>query len=206
MKQHLALLALAAACVSPAEAQNRRPPRRPDASTPTPAPSSDAGPRDTRWVTQRGAGAWQPRCVASVGCAAPQVVPRCAALSPDAGITAPQNFAQVIDERLHLAGQRVAVRGRLSAGGGCTEMACPDGVCCNHCGGAVALTGRATTSLRQVSLGAEGDPLYTCTGDDSGLCCGTAVPAGDVVVRGVLRPVPGSGGAWRIESPTLCAE
>jgi hypothetical protein len=35
--------------------------------------------------------------------------------------------------------------------------------------------------------------------------CGTDIPSGDVAVTGVFNPVPQSGGAWRIENPTLCA-
>jgi hypothetical protein len=205
MKHPVALFAIAAlsvACLDVAHAQPRGPRRAPavDASV------SDAGPRDARWVVQRSAGAWLPTCVASAGCVAPRAVPRCVAPQPNQRVVATQSFAQVIDRRFQLAGQFVAVRGRLSAGAGCTEMGCTNGVCCNHCRGAVALTGEARSSLRALSLGAVDEAAFTCAGDDSGLCCGTAVPAGDVVVRGVLRAVTGSGGAWRIESPTLCAE
>lgn len=194
MKHPFALLALVplAACLNAAEAQPRLPHRTPVVA-----------PRSTQHVVQRGRGTWQVRCVASVGCEAPRAVPRCA---PDAGVAAALRFADAIDRRFRLSGQVVAVRGRLDAGGGCTEMACPDGVCCNHCRGAVALTGTAASSLRQLALGGADDPAFGCRGDDSGMCCGTAVPTGDVVVRGVLRPVAGSGGQWRLESPTLCAE
>jgi hypothetical protein len=57
---------------------------------------------------------------------------------------------------------------------------------------------------RSFALGAEDAPAFACRGDDSGLCCGSAVPGGDVIVRGVLRPIPNSGGRWRIEAPALC--
>ncbi len=197
-----AIVALSSACVDVAHAQPRGP-RRPSAVD---AGVADAGARDPRWVVQRGAGTWLPTCAASAGCVAPRAVPRCVAPRPDMRVVATLSFAEAIDRRFALAGQPVAVRGRLSAGGGCTEMGCPAGVCCNHCRGAVALTGEARSSLRELSLGAANEAAFMCAGDDSGLCCGTAVPAGDVVVRGVLRAVPGSGGAWRIESPTLCAE
>jgi hypothetical protein len=205
MKHPMALLALVslAACVRTVEAQPRRPrPARPAHPAPAVTP---AVPRSTRWVVQRGRGEWRPVCVASTGCEAPRAVGRCAPPAPDVRMMAPRTFAQVIDQRLSLSGRSVAVRGRLSAAGGCTEMACPDGACCNHCRGTIALTGDAASSLRQLSLGLAEDPAFTCRGDDSGLCCGSAVPAGDVIVRGVLRPIEGSGGAWRIESPTLCA-
>ena len=212
MKHTVALFALLAACVSTAEAQHRRPPRRTPARAPvtapapTPAPVADAGPLDTRYVTQRGAGTWEPRCVASRGCATPRAIPRCAQPAPNVRLAAVQSFGEVVDARFSLTGQRVRVRGRLQAGGGCTEMACPDHACCNHCNGSITLVGQATTSLHSLVLGADRDPAFACTGDDSGLCCGTAVATGDVVVEGVLSPVANSGGAWRIDAPTLCAE
>ncbi len=214
MKHTLALFALLAACVSTAEAQQRRPPRRTPARAPvtapapapTPAPSVGAGALDTRYVTRRAAGAWQPRCVATRGCATPRPISRCAQPAPNVRLAAAQSFGEVVDQRFQLSGQRVRVRGRLEAGGGCTEMACPSGVCCNHCSGVITLIGRATTSLHSLVLCANQAPAFTCTGDDSGLCCGTEVPAGDVVVEGVLAPIANSGGAWRIDGPTLCVE
>ncbi len=179
----LSLVTLTAACVDAAYAQ----------PAPTPARSQQA-------VVLRRSGTWRPDCVANVGCEAPRAIPRCGRMSAP-----PMSFAQVVDQRFRLDGQSVTVSGRLSAWGGCSEMACPAGACCNHCQGTISLTGTATTSLRQLALGAnENDPPFACRGDDSGLCCGTAVVTGEVIVRGVLRPVAGSGGAWRIEAPVLC--
>lgn len=187
----LSLVALTAACVDAAYAQPR---------TATPAPAVTPAPaRSQQFVVNRGQGDWRATCVASRGCEAPRAVPHCGRM-----LVAPMSFAQVIDQRFRLDGQTVNVSGRLSAGGGCTEMACPDGVCCNHCRGDIALTGTASSSLRRLSLGVGEDAAFSCRGDDSGMCCGTAVPTGNVVVSGVLRPIAGSGGAWRIESPTLC--
>jgi hypothetical protein len=213
----LALTSLFAGCIAVADAQPRRPPRRPrtpvaapvaPAPTPTPAPAPSDGPRDVRYVQQRAQGTWQAQCVATRGCVAPREVPVCPPPPPNVRMMPPMSFAEVIDQRLRLDGQTVRVRGRLEGGGACTEMGClntPAGnFCCNHCGGAMALTGQANSSLRALGLGVENDPAFACTGDDSGLCCGTAMPTGDVVVTGTLRLVPRTGGAYRIESPTLC--
>lgn len=119
-------------------------------------------------------------------------------------LAAPLTFAQLSDQRASLSGREVAVRARLTAWVAITEMACPQGQCCNSGRGAVSLDGASTASLRLVLLGVESDPNFACDGDDSGLCCGTEVPSGEVVVRGTLRPIPNSGGEYRIESPTLC--
>lgn len=176
-----------------AYAQPRRSP------PPRPQPAVDAG-TSTRWVQLRAPGTWQARCVASRGCAAPRAIPRCAS---DLNV---RPFAEVVDGRFGLRGRTVTVRGRLSAGAACTEMGCPQGVCCNSCGGGgVSLTGTAQTSIRTLALGMGEDPAFQCSGDDSGICCGTDIPSGDVAVTGVFNPVPQSGGAWRIENPTLCA-
>lgn len=185
------------ACVGTAEAQ--RPPARRDAGAASPA-------RDPRHVVNPARGAWQARCVASAGCAAPQAIPRCAPPAPNERTIPPQPLTAVWDQRFTLAGQSVAVRGTLRAGGGCTERGCPDGVCCNHCSGRIDLIDRPSRENRWLGIGADNAPAFTCTGDDSGLCCGTAVPAGTVVVRGTLRAIPNSGGHYRIEAPALCVE
>ena len=209
MKQPASLLALALLLgaapgigIRLADAQPRLPPGHAPATPAPPAPPAVAGPRDVRWVVNHAGAAWASRCVATVGCEAPRTVPRCAP-----GVRA-RSLADVADPRLGLAGQRVSVRGRLSAGGGCTEMACPQGVCCNACDAGVVLvaSGPAANPRRSLALAAgDHDAAFACRGDDSGLCCGTEVPAGDVVVTGTLRPVLNSGGEWRIESPALCA-
>lgn len=80
-------------------------------------------------------------------------------------------------------------------------MGCADHACCNHCTGSVAMVG---TGNRRLLLGRPNDPRFACVGDDSGLCCGTAIPAGAVLVRGTLAPVPNSGGSYTIENPILC--
>jgi len=208
----LALTSLFAGCIAVADAQPRRPARRPRtpaaAPSPAPAPAPPEGPLDVRHVVQRASGTWQARCVAARGCAAPREVPTCPPPAPNVRMAPPMTFAEVIDQRLRLDGQPVRVRARLDGSGGCTEMACQDTAagrfCCNHCRGAVMLTGQANSALRHLVLGADEDPAFTCRGDDSGLCCGTAIPAGDVVVSGTLRLIAGGGGRYRIEAPTLC--
>ena len=211
----LASLSLLAACVSTASAQPRRAPRRPavvraDAGSAAPAADAstpvDAGPRDARWVVQRGRGSWQPACVASAGCTAPQTIPRCPS-GPNVRLIARRSFGDVADNRLSLAGQLVAVRGTLTASAGCTEVGCPDGACCNHCQGSMALEGSGTTSLRTIGLRGLTEEAFACRGDDSGICCGTEIPAGGAVVAaGTLRATPNSGGAYHLEGATLCVE
>lgn len=162
-------------------------------------------PPPLRNVVSRAPGAWRPRCVASVGCPAPRAVPSCAAGVMDAEQTPPVDVATAWDRRFDLAGQRVSVLGRLRAASGCTEMACPEGSCCNRCSGRLDLAGPPSRAQRSLALGLDADAAFACAGDDSGVCCGTAAPDRDVLVRGVLRAIPASGGRWRIESPTLCA-
>lgn len=193
---HARLLASALclfACIRSAGAQRPPAPPRRDAGAARPADTA----RDPRHVAQRAPGTWQARCVASVGCPAPRAIPPCAPGPARA-------LADVWDHRFDLAGQPVAVRGRLRVGAGCTEMGCPEGVCCNHCSGRIDLIDRPSRANRW--LGLDDAPAFACVGDDSGVCCGTEVPAGEVVVRGTLRAIPNSGGHYRIESPTLCAE
>ncbi len=183
-----ALHVILSACVSVAEAQ----PRTTDAG----------GPRDRRHVVDARPGNWQPRCVASAGCEAPRAIPRCSTGAVATGERPPVTVAAAWNLRFDLSGQRVAIRGTLRAGSGCTEMACPENVCCNHCRGRVDLVeGRSV-----FSLDADDAPAFACRGDDSGLCCGTAVPGGTVVARGTVRPIANSGGRYRIESPSLCVE
>ena len=134
------------------------------------------------------------------GCEAPRAVLRCPRMS-----VAPMSVPELMDQRFRLSGQSVTVSGRLSASAACTELMCHDGTCCNHCGGTIVFAGTSLSSPHLLALGAnDHDEAVVCRGDDSGLCCGTAVPTGEVIVRGVLRPVAGSGGSWRIETPTLC--
>ncbi|MFO0628532.1 MAG: hypothetical protein U0325_23365 [Polyangiales bacterium] len=188
MTRPLALVSILSACVSVADAQ--------------PRPADAGGPRDRRHVVDARPGNWQPRCVASAGCEAPRAIPRCATLAIPAGEGPPITVAAAWNRRFDLSGQHVAIRGTLRAGGGCSEMACPANVCCNHCQGRIDLTeGRSALALDTDDAAAFG-----CRGDDSGLCCGTAVPTGTVVVRGTLRPIANSGGRYRIETPSLCVD
>lgn len=195
----LLLLGLGA-CLPEASAQGRR--RR--AATPAQGtPASPSG-RSPQHVFHRAQGTWAGGCIATDGCAAPAPIARC----PSG--TSARPFAEVIDQRLTLAGQRVTVRGQLDASASCTEMACipRDGVqqCCNHCGASgVFLRGAAQSALDSLALGDGTTPAFACTGDDSGLCCATVVPTGEVVVTGTLRAIPNSGGRYTLEAPTLCA-
>jgi len=204
----LFVLTLAAGCINRAEAQPRRraPRRRPavarPVARPAPAPAAPV-PGDVRFVVERRAGDWEARCVAVRGCPAPRALTRCPPPAPNVRLTQRRTLAEVMEQRATLTGQRVSVRGTLRAFLGCSELACPTGVCCNGCFSALRLAGGADASAPQVEVGADRDPVHGCQGDDSGLCCGTEVPAGEVMVTGTLRAVPG--GALRLESPQLCA-
>lgn len=205
----LALAAFATLAVAPlalhrADAQAQRRPRAPVVRAP--AATRDAGAaadvslsvshvvNASRGVTghARGGGL----CVARRGCAAPQAV---SSVVPT-GVRG-EPLDGVWDRRLQLAGQTVQVLGTLHAEGGCTEMACgDDDDCCNHCQGNITVRSDAR---RWLMLGAEGEGRFTCSGDDSGLCCGTEVPSVPVIVVGRLAPIPNSGGNYRIENPTI---
>lgn len=213
MKRSILLAALLAVGCNTAYAQPRRAPHpaRPDAGTghagaaadASAGPAAPASRANVLPLSPRGTvgGTWEPRCTASRGCPATPAIPRCA---PG---TAARSFADVIDQRLALAGQTVAVRAALVASGGGTEMACPPGSCCNRAWGAVYLSGAADSSLRTIALDADREhpgPRFACTGDDSGMCCGTDARGQQVVARGVLRPVPNGGGGYYLEAPTLC--
>ncbi|MEZ4405746.1 MAG: hypothetical protein R3A52_04505 [Polyangiales bacterium] len=102
------------------------------------------------------------------------------------------------------------VRGRLTGHGGCTERACANDAgpraCCNACSGAVALTDGAGPSSRQIALGGADAEAFACRGDDSGLCCDTAIPNGEVVVTGTLRRESSGGESYRIEVQVVCRD
>jgi hypothetical protein len=43
-----------------------------------------------------------------------------------------------------------------------------------------------------------------CVGDDSGECCTTEIPTGEIVAEGTLQPVEDSGGMWRLAGTQVC--
>jgi hypothetical protein len=200
-----AFLALTAAgCIDLAEAQpRRRPPRRRPAVTRPTTPRAPAAPTDVRYVVEPRAGEWEARCVAARGCPAPRALTRCPQPAPNVRLMQRRALTEVVEQRAALTGQRVSVRGTLHAFLGCTELACPRDACCNHCFSALRLTGSDANGA-YVQVGLERDAVFGCEGDDSGMCCGTEVPAGEVLVTGVLRAVPG-GGTLRLDSPDVCA-
>lgn len=136
-----------------------------------------------------------PTCVQHRGCDAPTAVPAC-----PAG-TVSQPVATVWARRFALLGHTVTVEGTLRPQAPCTEMACVDR-CCNSCSGGIHLA--SPSDREDLQVGDERTPAFACNGDDSGLCCGTEIPAGRTVVTGTLALIPGSGGSYRIEHPTLC--
>jgi hypothetical protein len=212
MSRFLALVVLsfaAAGCIDRAEAQPRRrtPRRRPAVTRPVarPAPTPAApAPGEVRFVVERREGDWEARCVAVRGCSAPRPLTRCPQPAPNVRLMQRRTVAEVTEQRTALVGQRVSARGTLRAFLGCSELACPTNVCCNGCFSPLRLAGGADAAAPQVQVGADRDPVHGCQGDDSGLCCGTEVPTGEVLVTGTLRAAPG-GGALRLDAPQLCA-
>ncbi len=80
--------------------------------------------------------------------------------------------------------RRVRVTGALRHGElNCTLLLCRSGECCNGCGAGLALADFETGE--RVAVDSSSGALWTCGGDDSGVCCGleTDVP---VVVEGEL--------------------
>ncbi|MBI5514642.1 MAG: hypothetical protein HY909_12780 [Deltaproteobacteria bacterium] len=160
---------------------------------PRPVPGTPAGPPPTlsrAAVVDPGPGTWAPVCIAQRGCVPHPPLPRC----PSA-VT-----ADLVPLRGAGEGARVMTRGRLRAVAGCTELACPPGRCCNGCHGGIQLEAEGRT----ITLGAPGDPAFACAGDDSGLCCGSPVPAGEVGVRGTWRRARTRGASPYLEGVTLC--
>lgn len=179
----LGLIALGG-CVGTAEAQ------------PGQARRADGGVREPRFVHNRGARRWEARCVASVGCARPAELPRCNANAPATAL------AEIWAQRFARQGQRVRARGSLYITGRCTRLRCiPRTVCCNTCRRGVIFyePGGHRLELDLPPAGA-----LQCVGDDSGVCCTTEIPSGEVVAEGTLQPVEDSGGMWRLAGTQVC--
>ncbi|MFO0608723.1 MAG: hypothetical protein U0324_36490 [Polyangiales bacterium] len=204
VRSTLLLSLLSLACIGVADAQPRRPsrrrpaPARPAPTAPAPTPAS----LDVRHVVERRSGDWEARCVAVRGCPAPRPLARCPQPGPRVRLMERRALADVIAQRSTLVGQRVSVRGPLRAFLGCSELACPRDVCCNACFSNLML-GAEADARASITLGADRDPVLGCRGDDSGLCCGTEVPTGEVVATGTLRADPG--GSLRLVGADLCA-
>lgn len=114
-------------------------------------------------------------------------VPSCAAGAADGAIS----LEDALNKRNQLVDQQVVIRDRLTVGPvSCTEMACAN-QCCNKCGASVLLSlPKGTTGYHSLSFG---EPFvgiedgWSCKGDESGVCCGTALPQGEVIVKGTLK-------------------
>ncbi len=86
------------------------------------------------------------------------------------------------------AARRVRVTGRLRQGElNCTLLLCRGGECCNGCGGGLDMVDFETGE--RVAVDPSSGALWTCGGDDSGVCCGVetdvaVVVEGDLVAAG----------------------
>ena len=92
--------------------------------------------------------------------------------------------SEFIDGREGFIGQTVRVLGMLSAGSPlCTRRVClPEMPCCNRCGSSLTFLGMSNLEM----LNEDNRSLWSCSGDECGLCCGYAIPTGNVVVTGTL--------------------
>jgi hypothetical protein len=179
----LGLIALGG-CVGTAEAQ------------PGQARRADGGIREPRFVHNRVPGRWQANCVASVGCARPAELPRCNAGAPATALD------DLWAQRFARQGQRVRARGSLHITGRRTRKRCiPRTVCCNTSREGVTFFGAGGHRL-ELDLPPAG--ALECVGDDSGECCTTEIPTGEIVAEGTLQPVEDSGGMWRLAGTQVC--
>jgi hypothetical protein len=130
------------------------------------------------------------RCVNERGCAATPPLPVCEQRGQ-------YNVPQLRRLRHSHDGKVVTTYGTLSGvGRTCTEMACgAERPCCNACDGVAAF------SEEHPPLVLAGDPAFSCSGDDTGVCCG--VPLGvEVGVTGTL--VLQGEESWELRDAVLC--
>lgn len=132
-------------------------------------------------------------CVAEVGCPDAKPIPPCEGEVD--GVISAVDLSNQWDA---LDGQTVHVVDQLHIHPGlCTDMACgPDVACCNSCGGHLGFM-----PLRDLYLG-EGPSEYSCTGDDSGICCDLQVPNEPVRVSG--RVGKDKYGYQHLSDPVIC--
>jgi hypothetical protein len=73
---------------------------------------------------------------------------------------------------------------------------CAPGACCNKLEMQLVLVGEPSGSL----------PLrgFTCSGDDSVLCCSVPAEGQAVVAKGRLQKQPADTSKWQLSDPTLC--
>jgi hypothetical protein len=84
-------------------------------------------------------------------------------------------------------------------------MACERPSCCNNCFGRVVLASSATRGADahafSLAPSEERGAPFTCTGDDSAVCCNFAADGRAAVVQGTLRLIEGR---YVIEQPQVC--
>jgi hypothetical protein len=139
---------------------------------------------------------WSPSCLARRECtlAAPSLV-------PCNGSLVPRDWADVYESAESLAGQVVAVRGPLGVG--------PMGTTAAFCNPQHGLLGCCNGAHARVMLGGTSALLldgFTCTGDDSQLCCNAPAYGESVVATGRLEENVHGFGEWKLTGVALCAE
>lgn len=177
MRLALALV-LALGCRS-----STRPPEPAPAEDPsTPTSSTDPAPAPA----SRG-------CVSETGCPDAKPLPAC-----DDAVADTITAVELANQWDALDGQTVHVLDRLQVSMEmCTELYCgPEATCCNTCGGHLTFS-----AIRDLYLG-EGSGAYTCSGDDSGLCCDWQVP--DRAARVTGRVGKDAYGFQHLYDPVVC--
>ena len=142
-------------------------------------------------------------CQKYQGCGPTTELPEC---TPELVAAKAMPVGDVYKQRSTLKG-KLTIKGALSAGAACTEMACrPASDCCNHCGGELMLIElEARTTVRIHLADAAGARLQT-KGDDSLVCSpftidGKAPKAQAVIAVGELSLENES---MVLKAPALC--
>jgi len=142
-------------------------------------------------------------CLRERGCSPPQPQPR----QCEAATTAIP-VEQVLKAPDPLLGRQVALRGALQVGGTLmTLMMCGREMpCCNQSSAELAIRALGEKSLdRMVVLENEQAPRqFSCTGDDSMVCCGLDARGQEVIASGLLTR-GGAPPSLRLASATVCA-
>jgi hypothetical protein len=136
---------------------------------------------------------WQANCMIQRACS-PETkeLPPCDAQLPQ------RPWVDVVTEGNGVLGKEVVVSGTLGlslikkTGSG----ACAPGACCHKLEMQLVLVGEPTGSL----------PLrgFTCSGDDSVLCCSVPAEGQAVIAKGRLQKQAAGSSQWQLSEPTLC--
>jgi len=137
---------------------------------------------------------WNASCLAKRGCPTKQkALPECEPGKPSTQwIMAQANADSLVGKVVDLNGM-LGLTPTLAP----SKDKCPPDTCCHRLGFGITLDGTP------LALPLKG---YSCTGDDSKLCCTVPTDAQRVIAHGRLTKAAGTGLAqWQLEDVTLCA-